>query len=208
MFLIGQYDSPFVRRVAIALRLYDLPFEHRPWSTFGDADKIAPYNPLRRVPTLVLDSGEALIESTAILDYLDELVGPDKAMIAPRGEARRRHLRTIALATGLGDKSVSLVYERVLRKEQSKIWVARCEAQIGGVLEVLEKERAAVATPYWFGERIGHADIMVACALRFVSEAHPALFDARYPALQAHAIRCEALRPFQEILQRLDPPKG
>ena len=63
MFLIGQYDSPFVRRVAIALRLYDLPFEHRPWSTFGDADKIAPYNPLRRVPTLVLDSGEALIES-------------------------------------------------------------------------------------------------------------------------------------------------
>ena len=39
MILIGQYDSPFVRRVAIALRLYDLPFEHRPWSTFGDADK-------------------------------------------------------------------------------------------------------------------------------------------------------------------------
>ena len=62
MFLIGQYNSPFVRRTAIALRLYGLPFEHRPWSTFGDADKIAPYNPLRRVPTLVLDDGEALIE--------------------------------------------------------------------------------------------------------------------------------------------------
>ena len=208
MFLIGQYDSPFVRRVAIALRLYDLPFEHRPWSTFGDADKIAPYNPLRRVPTLVLDSGEALIESTAILDYLDELVGPDKAMIAPRGEARRRHLRTIALATGLGDKSVSLVYERVLRKEQSKIWVARCEAQIGGVLEVLEKERAAVATPYWFGERIGHADIAVACVLRFTGEAHPQLLDARYPALQAHAARCEALPPFEEFVQPLAPPSG
>ena len=208
MFLIGQYDSPFVRRVAIALRLYDLPFEHRPWSTFGDADKIAPYNPLRRVPTLVLDSGEALIESTAILDYLDELVGPDKAMIAPRGEARRRHLRTIALATGLGDKSVSLVYERVLRKEQSKIWVARCEAQIGGVLEVLEMERAAVATPYWFGERIGHADIAVACVLRFTGEAHPQLLDARYPALQAHAARCEALPPFWEFVQPLAPPSG
>ena len=135
MILIGQYNSPFVRRVAIALRLYGLPFEHRPWSTFGDADKIAPYNPLRRVPTLVLDNGEALIESAAILDYLDELVGPDKAMIAARGEARRRQLRIIALATGLGDKAVSLVYERVLRKEQSKIWVERCEAQIGGVLD-------------------------------------------------------------------------
>jgi glutathione S-transferase len=208
MFLIGQYDSPFVRRVAIALRLYDLPFEHRPWSTFGDADKIAPFNPLRRVPTLVLDSGGALIESTAILDYLDELVGPDKAMIAPRGEARRRNLRTIALATGLGDKSVSLVYERVLRKEQSKIWVARCEAQIGGVLEVLEKERAAVDTPYWFGERIGHADIAVACVLRFTGEAHPQLFDARYPALQAHATACEALPSFREFVQPLAPPSG
>src|ERR1700760_1684712 len=77
MFLIGQYDSPFVRRVAIALKLYGLPFDHKPWSTFGDADQIAPFNPLRRVPTLVLDSGESLIDSTAILDYLDELVGPE-----------------------------------------------------------------------------------------------------------------------------------
>ena len=118
MFLIGQYDSPFVRRVAIALRLYGLPFEHRPWSTFGDADKIAPYNPLRRVPTLVLEGGEALIESTAILDYLDELVGPDKAMIPAKGPERRHQLRICALASGLGDKSVSLVYESVLRKEQ------------------------------------------------------------------------------------------
>ena len=129
-------------------------------------------------------------------------------MIAPRGEARRRQLRIIALATGLGDKAVSLVYERVLRKEQLKLWVERCEAQISGVLAVLEKERAAVATPYWFGERIGHADIAVACVLRFTGEAHPALFDARYPALKAHAARCEALPPFQEIVQPLAPPSG
>ena len=90
MILIGQYDSPFVRRVAIALRLYGIGFEQRPWSTFGDADKIAPYNPLRRVPTLVLDNGEAVIESTAILDHLDELVGPEAAMMAERGDLRRR----------------------------------------------------------------------------------------------------------------------
>ena len=89
MILIGQYDSPFVRRVAIALRLYDLPFEHRPWSTFGDGDRIAPFNPLRRVPTLVLDNGEALIESAAILDHLDQTVGPSRAMIAAHGDLRR-----------------------------------------------------------------------------------------------------------------------
>jgi glutathione S-transferase len=209
MILIGQYDSSFVRRVAIALRLYGLPFEHRPWSSFGDADKIAPFNPLRRVPTLVLDGGEALIESTAILDYLDELVGPDKALIPADGPERRHALKVCALAMGLGDKAVSLLYERVLRKDASKLWVERCEAQISGVLEVLEKERAAIATPYWFGTRIGHADIAVACVLRFTGEAHPALFPAtRYPALSAHAARCEALPVFGEIVQPLIPPKG
>ncbi|QOZ50761.1 glutathione S-transferase family protein [Bradyrhizobium sp. CCBAU 53338] len=209
MFLIGQYDSPFVRRVAIALRLYGLSFEHRPWSTFGDADRIAPYNPLRRVPTLVLDDGEALIESTIILDYLDEFVGPDKAMLPRSGAERRRHLRICALATGLGDKAVSLLYERVLRKEQLALWVERCQAQIGDVLGVLEAERAKVTTPYWLGSRTGHADIAVACVVRFTREAHPQLFDAaRYPALSAHADRCEALVPFQEIVQPLAPPKG
>ncbi|UGA43849.1 glutathione S-transferase family protein [Bradyrhizobium quebecense] len=208
MFLIGQYDSPFVRRTAIALRLYGLPFEHKPWSTFGDAEKVAAYNPVRRVPTLVLDDGEALIESGAILDYLDELVGPEKAMIARSGAERRKHLRITALATGLADKAVSLIYERVLRKEQLKLWVERCEAQISGVLAVLEQERAAVQGPYWLGDRTGHADIAVACALRFTGEAHPHLFDARYPALKAHAARCEALPPFREIVQPLAPPSG
>ena len=106
------------------------------------------------MPTLVLDDGEALIESAMILDHLDDVVGPDKAMIAPRGETRRRHLRICALAMGLGDKGVSLLYERVLRKEkQLDLWVERCKSQISGVLEVLEKERAAVKTPYWFGEK-------------------------------------------------------
>src|SRR5256885_6142975 len=145
---------PFVRRVAIAMRLYGLAFEHRPWSTFGDADKIVPYNPLRRVPTLVLDDGEALIESTIILDYLDERVGADKAMLPRSGAERRRHLRICALASGLGDKAVSLLYERVLRKEQLALWVERCQAQIADVLSVLETERAKVTTPYWLGAPI------------------------------------------------------
>ena len=210
MILIGQYDSPFVRRVGIAMRTYGLAFEHRPWSTFGEGDKIAPFNPLRRVPTLVLDDGEALIESMAILDYLDELVGADKAMIARTGPQRRRCLKVCALATGLGDKAVSLVYERVLRKDKhSKIWVERCETQIGAVLDVLEQARANIASPYWFGEKIGHVDIALACVLRFTGDAHPQLFDAtRYPALGAHAARCEALPVFAEIAQPLIPPSG
>ena len=207
MFLIGQYDSPFVRRTAIALRLYGLPFEHKPWSTFGDAEKIALYNPLMRVPTLVLDDGEVLIESTAILDYLDEISGPSRGLIPDCGHVRREVLHICALATGLGDKAVSLLYERVLRGEESKRWVERCRSQIAGVLSGLEEDRARHKTRYWFGDNITHADIAVACVIRFTREAHAGLFDAaRYPALNRHAETCEALQPFQDIVQPLAPP--
>lgn len=207
MILIGQYDSPFVRRVAVALRLYGLAYEHRPWSTFGDAERIAAYNPLRRVPTLVLDDGEVLIDSVAILDHLDALAGPARALIPPGGAARRAALKVCALATGLADKAVSLVYERVLHREVSRAWTERCVAQIGGVLDALQADRAPRATPFWFGDAIGHADIAVACALRFTAEAHPALFDlARWPALAAHSARCEALDVFQAVMQRFIPP--
>ncbi len=206
MILIGQYDSPFVRRVAIALRLYGMEYEHRPWSVFRDGELIAPYNPLRRVPTLVLDDGTVLIESYAILDYLDELVGPDKALIAESGTARRDALKIAALGTGLADKSVGLLYERMLHETVSPEWVARCERQIASVLEILERDRAPRLTPYWFGERIGHADI--ACALRFTKEAHPDAYDAdRWPALAAHAARCETLPTFQVIVQPLVVPR-
>lgn len=207
MILIGQFDSPFVRRVGIALRLYGMAFEHRPWSTFGDAAKIAPFNPLLRVPTLVLDNGEAVIDSFAILDWLDECAGADRAMLPRSGEERRRALRVTSLGTGLGDKAVSLFYERVLHQQASEVWTDRCRTQIGGVLDVLDRERAAVTTPYWFGEAIGHADIAVACVLRFISEAHAGVFTlADWPALAAHAARCEALPVFAEIQQSFIPP--
>jgi glutathione S-transferase len=205
--LIGQYDSPFVRRVAIALRLYGIAYEHRPWSTFGDADRIAPLNPLRRVPTLVLDDGEALIESGTILDHLDEIVGASHALIAGAGAPRRHALKVCALATGLADKAVSLIYERVLHQTTSDQWVVRCRTQIADVLTVLEASRADRATPYWFGATISHADIAVACALRFTREAHPGLFDeARWSALAEHAARCEDLPEFRAISQPFLPP--
>jgi glutathione S-transferase len=207
MILIGQYDSPFVRRVAVALRVYGMAYDHRPWSTFGDGDRLAEFNPLRRVPTLVLDDEDALVESFAILDHLDELAGPSRALIAASGPDRRAALRVCALATGLCDKMVSLVYERVLHEAVSPTWVTRCETQIGHVLEVLEDDRAGQASAYWFGDRLGHADIAVACALRFLSEAHPNLAQAgRRPALAEHAARCEALDAFADVVQPFIPP--
>ncbi len=207
MILIGQYDSPFVRRVGIALTLYGLPFEHRPWSVFGDAENIRPYNPLVRVPTLVLDGGEVLIESHSILDYLDSLVAADRALFPAAEPARHRALKVAALATGLAEKAVSLFYEKRLHREVSDVWVNRCRSQIAAVLAALEADRAGRVGDYWFDGRIGHADIAVAAALRFIAEAHPGLISmADFPALGVHAARLEALPAFQAIMQPFIPP--
>lgn len=205
MILIGQYDSPFVRRVAVSLQHYGFTYEHRPWSVWAQADEIAKFNPLRRVPVLLLDDGDVVLESSAILDLLDERAGAERALIARAGLDRRRALRVCALATGLADKAVSLLYETVLRSAdaRSSVWIDRCERQMGDVLGLLEAERSKEPADHWFG-RFGHADIAVACALRFLSEAHPALFArAECPALRAAAARCEAMESFRAVVQPL-----
>ena len=205
MILIGQYDSPFVRRVGIALRLYDLPFEHRPWSVFGDADRIRPLNPLTRVPTLVLDDGFVLTDSHMILDYLDSLV--EQPMFPRAGPARVRALQATALACGLAEKAVSLFYEQHLHTAHSPVWIARCQAQIGDVLTALDAERAAQTTGYWLGDRISHVDIALACAWRFTTEAHPGLTDpTAHAALAELTKRLEDGAVFQLMSQPFIPP--
>jgi glutathione S-transferase len=207
MILIGQYDSPFVRRVGVALTLAGIAFEHRPWSSFGDLEKIARFNPLHRVPTLVLDDGEVILDSHMMLDFIDSLAGPGEAMF-PRAEpARRRALRVASLATGVADKAVSLFYELRLHAEPAESWMGRCRSQIFNGLAALEAERAGQASDFWFGDRIGHADIAVAAMLRFIKEAHPGLIpEGRYPALDAFSGRLEALSAFRAIYQRFIPP--
>jgi glutathione S-transferase len=107
----------------------------------------------------------------------------------------------------MADKSVSLFYERRLHREISDVWAERCRTQITAVLADLEADRAERTSPYWFGDRIGHADIAVAAALRFLTDAHGGLADmAAYPALAAHAARLEALPVFQTISQPFVAP--
>jgi glutathione S-transferase len=207
MILIGQYDSPFVRRVGIALTLYGIPFTQQPWSAFSDADKLRAYNPLTRVPALVLDDGDTLVDSHSMLDYLDSLVPAERALFPRHEPARHRHLKVAALATGLADKAVSLFYERRLHQQVSELWAERCRTQMGGALDALEADRATRKTEYWFGADVGHADIAVACTLHFIADVHAghvALED--YPTLGAHATRCEALPVFQVISQPFIPP--
>ena len=193
------------------MRLYGIAYEHRPWSIFGDAEKIRPYNPLLRVPTLVLDDGEVLIETLAILDYIDGRMPSAKRMFPQAEPKRHKAFRIASFAAGISDKAVALYYEQNLhgKAEASTMWMERCRSQIKGALGVLEKERAAAESDYWFGGRIGHADIAVACMLRHLREAHPefAPLDG-LPAMKAHAARLETLPVFREIQQPFIPPKG
>lgn len=210
MILIGQYDSPFVRRVGIAMTLYGMEFEHRPWSSFGDADRLRAFNPLTRVPTLVLDDGFVLTDSHMILDYLDGLV--DQPLFPRMEPARHRVLKIAALGCGLADKAVSLFYERAMHATISPSFDARCRTQIGAVLAALEADLASRRVsepdtgPYWFGP-LSHADIAVGCAWRFVTEAHPGLIDpASLPHLHRLSVVLEALPAFQANYQTFLPP--
>ena len=205
MVLVGQYDSPFVRRVGIALRLYGMAFDHRPLSVFGEGEAVRALNPLMRVPALVLPDGFVLTDSHMILDHLDSLVA--EPLFARHEPDRHRALKVASLGTGLAEKAVSLYYERVLHEVPSPVWQARCAGQIGSALAALEVDRAARPGPWWFGALIGHADIAVACALRFLREAHADWADlAGCPALQAHAAACESLAVFAEISQDFVAP--
>lgn len=207
MILIGQYDSPFVRRVGIALTLYGIPFEHRPWSVFGDQERVRAVNPVTKVPVLVLAEDDVIIESHMMLDYIDSLVPEEVRMFPAREPERHLMLKVAALGTGLAEKAVSLFYERRLHAEISKTWAERCEMQIRATLAALESQRAASTLPFWSGERIGHADIAVATALRFTRDAHPALIDwAAYPALLAFSNRLEAMDEFIAISQAFVAP--
>jgi glutathione S-transferase len=207
MILIGQYDSSFTRRVGIALRLYGMPFEHRPWSVFGDAERLMDLNPLGRVPILVLDDGTTLVDSHMILDHLDLRVAPGDRLFPVAGPARAFALRRAALATGLGDRVVSLFYERRLHENVSPTLDTRLLRQIAATLAALEQDRAAEQRDWWHGSTPGHADIALACVLRHLRESLPDVFDpTTHPALAVHCARAEALPVFVEISQPFVAP--
>ena len=194
MILIGQYDSPYVRRVAISLRVLGFAYEHDTRSVFADFDAMRAINPLGRIPALVLDCGEVLIDSAAILDWLDQKVGPERALVPTAGAERWRALRRIALATGAIDKIGAAAYERLIRPSALRWpeWIERCRKQGVGAIAALAAE------PWLSGGAMDQAQITTACMIRYVRLADPELLPPRlHPTLDALSARCEALAEFQ-----------
>jgi glutathione S-transferase len=197
MILVGQYDSPYVRRVAITLHHYGIAFARNPISVFGDAGQMAAINPLVRIPSLVLDDGEILIDSGAILDHLDEVVGPARALVPRAGGERRRVLQLMAVATGAIDKAGAQVYERHFHAAGAvnEDWLARCRDQMRGGLAYLEgrldREWLALG-------RFTQADLTAGALVGYLKLRMSEIDVARdYPRLAVLAARCEAMPAFQ-----------
>lgn len=192
MILIGRTFSPFVRRVAATLALYDLSYELRPYRVVDQVELIAPHNPLRRVPALVLPDGETLVDSTVILDHLDHLVPAERALVPREGTARREVLQALALAVGACEKAVAAFNERD-RRPADKVWpegLANLMAQARGGFAALE----AMAGGEWLRlGRMTQADLTTALALDFAHQAMPDLVEGRYPRLEALLARVNAI---------------
>ncbi|OIQ96561.1 putative GST-like protein YibF [mine drainage metagenome] len=198
MILIGRNTSPFVRRVAISLRLLGLPYEQRLLSTVADRAAVQAINPLGRIPALLLEDGEALIDSGPILDYLDELAGPEKALVPPAGPERRRVLKLVALALGAMEKSLACYVERTLRPadKQHQDLLNRFADQARAGLAALDQAGAA---PWLAGERLTQADISAVAALDFIDAFWPEMLPQGFaPRLRALRQQAYALPAFAE----------
>ncbi|MEM9152008.1 MAG: glutathione S-transferase N-terminal domain-containing protein [Cyanobacteria bacterium P01_F01_bin.3] len=198
MQLIGMLDSPYVRRVAIALHHFGIPFEHLSLSVFRNVDEFTQINPLVKAPTLVCDDGEVLMDSTLILNYIEWLADPGKSLMPQAIADYQRALQIIGLALNACDKSVQIVYERDLRPvdKQHQPWRDRIESQVLAAYDLLEPY-AADTSDWLVNHQFTVADITLGVAWQFTQHVIADVVAAdRYPAISTLSSRAEALSEF------------
>jgi glutathione S-transferase len=203
--LYGRYASPFVRRVAVTLRLYGLDYHHVPLMPFGpDKAELAKLNPIARVPALGIGDAEMLIDSAAILDYLDGLVGPERSLTPAAGAARRQVLTLLAVAHGANEKLVAGLYERHFRPREiwHRPWLDACDRQVRDGFGWLNQ---AFASPWFTGPGMTQADITVAAFWLFGRVKRPRFFAGLgCDRLDELADRLQATPAFQATLPELE----
>ena len=189
--LYGRHASPFVRRVAVTLRLYGIGYRHMPLMPFGpDKAELAAFNPIARVPALQLADGEMLVDSTVILDHLDQ-VADTRALTPATGAARRRVLTLVAVALGANEKLVAGLYERHFRPREAwhRPWLDACDKQVRDGFGWLD---AQFAGPWFTGNEMTQADITVAVFWLFGRGKRPTFFAG---------LGCHRLEALAEKLQ-------
>ena len=195
MQLIGMLDSPFVRRTAISLDVLGIPFQHKALSVLRNFDEFAAINPAVKAPTLVLDDGTVLMESTLIVDYAEALAG--RALLPADPAARLRALCAIGPALAACEKTVQIIYEHKLRppEKQHQLWLDRVQTQLFAALGLLEAEAAAAT---FDTAALDQAAITAAVTWSFVQLTVPQIVapDA-FPGLGAWTAQAEMLPVFR-----------
>lgn len=201
MQLIGMLDSPFVRRVAITMQVLAIDYEHRPLSIFNAFDEFRAVHPLVKVPTLVCDDGEMLVDSTLIIEHLESLVAPEKSLMPVEPSARRTALQQIGEALVAMEKGVQLIYERRRPEEVwHEPWIDRLEQQLisaAGLMEASVEAAIESGNSWLSGDELKQADITTAVAWNFIQRvASRTVRPTDHPYLQYYSERAEALPAF------------
>ncbi|MFD2640979.1 glutathione S-transferase [Pseudomonas japonica] len=197
MKLVGMLDSPYVRRVAISLDLLGVGFEHEVLSVFSTFDAFAAINPVVKAPTLVLDDGTVLMDSTLIIQYVETLADPAIPLLPRQPQALAGALRTLGLALAACEKAVQIVYEHKLRPAQKlhQPWVERVTRQLLAACAELDRHWAGQAAR---DERPDQAAISSAVAWSFMRLMLPEVVKAEdFPALNSLATGLEQTEPFK-----------
>jgi len=201
--LLGLFDSPYVRRVAITMTHYGIPFEHTSLSVFRHMEQMRPLNPLFKVPLLSLPNGERMYESAYQLDYLDELARDAGVtpLTPPNGADRRAVLQGVALALIATEKAVALAYER--RRPEALVWVEwveRVRQQMRDALEQCDVALEQNGGQWMVGKTMTQADVTLAVTVGFIRFVLPDEWqEKRCSLLGKHASRMEALQAFQAV---------
>jgi glutathione S-transferase len=157
-------------------------------------------NPVVRIPALELDDGDVLIDSTTILDSLDEQAGAI-ALVPANGKERRDVLKLVAIALGAMEKSVNSAYELRFHTKGNvaQDWVERCDNQTVSALQALDAHVEKAGPDGWlYGNSMTQADISATVAFTFASLARPKLGVAeKAPNLAKLASRLEATDAFK-----------
>jgi glutathione S-transferase len=183
MKLFGSPGSPFARKVRIVLAEKNIPHEYVVARGSAPGSPVPQFNPLGKVPTLVLDDGRGLYDSPVIVEYLDSL-GSGPRLIPGAPAERFEVLRWQALGDGIAEATVNLNHDlrEPKEKQHAPEWHQRQRDKIDRGLAVMEKDLGK--GEFCFGGRFTLADIAAGYALGYLDfalaevewrKAHPGL---------------------------------
>ena len=185
MKLIGSLASPYVRKVRVVMAEKRLDYQFVLEDVWADSTGIGGFNPLGKVPCLVMEGGEAVFDSRVIVEYLDTL-SPVGKLIPPSGRERAEVKTWEALADGVMDAGMAARMEAIwtgrTAGERSQAWVDRQLAKIDTGLKAMDKGLGDKA--FCSGNSLSLSDIAVVCALDWLAFRFPQIaWRADHPNL-------------------------